>query len=139
MVDLTDLALARGTLGIFSRLVRAYSVGTNATGDLVIAGIGLDTNSPANTRAFLVTAGLSNAPVLFPPKVTISAPCPAEFMFSFLTFPGSNVMYYLEYTTNLAPPIAWTTIAATPGSGTMANLYDLNSSGQQRLYRIRVQ
>ena len=55
VTDLTDLALAKGAMGIFSRLARAYSVGTDGTGSLVIAGMGLDTNSPAKTRAFLMT------------------------------------------------------------------------------------
>ena len=55
VTDLTDLALAKGAMGIFSRLARAYSVGTDGTGNLVIAGMGLDTNSPAKTRAFLMT------------------------------------------------------------------------------------
>ena len=139
VMDLTDLALAKGALGVFSRLTRAYSVGTNASGDLVIAGLGLDTNSPAKPRAFVATAGLSKAPILSRPIVTISAPYPAEFMFSFLTSPGANVTYYLEYTSSLTPPVVWTTIASTPGSGAPANLYDLNPSGRQRFYRIRVQ
>jgi hypothetical protein len=140
VTDLTDMALAKGALGIFSRLARAYSVGTNGTGNLVIAGMGLDTNSPAKTRAFLMTVGPSNAPVVVPrPTVTISVPYPAEFKFSFLTSTNASLTYYLEYATNLAPPLAWTTIASTPGSGTVANLFDLNPSGAQRFYRIRVQ
>ncbi len=63
VADLTDLAMAKGAMGIFSRLVRAYSVGTNATGDLVVVGVGLDTNSPANLRAFVTTLAPSNATV----------------------------------------------------------------------------
>jgi len=55
VVDLTDVAGANGALNGFARLSRAYSVGTNAAGALVIAGAGLDTSSPANTRAFLMT------------------------------------------------------------------------------------
>ena len=106
----------------------------------MIAGMGLDTNSPANTRAFLMTVGSSNAPVVVPrPTVTISVPYPAEFQFSFLTSTNGNLTYYLEYATNLIPPVSWTTIGSTPGSGTVANLFDLNPSGAQRFYRIRVQ
>ena len=139
VTDLTDLALAKGALGIFSRLGRAYSVGTNGSGNLVIAGMGLDTNSPANTRAFLVTIGASSAVVVPRPTVTISVPSPAEFKFSFLTSTNGNRTYYLEYTTNLTPPLAWTTISSTPGSGAAASLFDLNPSGAQRFYRLRVQ
>jgi hypothetical protein len=138
VADLTDLALAKGVMGTFSRLTRAYSVGMNAAGELVITGTGLDTNSPARLRGFVLTAGLSNAPVLARPVVAISAPYPAELMFSFLTYPGSNVIYYLEYTTNLTPPVTWTTIGSTPGSGTLANVFDLNPTDRQRFYRVRV-
>ena len=140
VTDLTDVALAKGAMGIFSRLARAYSVGTNGAGNLVIAGMGLDTNSPANPRAFLMSVGLSNAPVVVPrPTVTISVPYPAEFSFSFLTSTNGNRTYYLEYTTNLTAAVGWTTIGSTPGSGTVATLFDLNPSGAQRFYRIRVQ
>ena len=73
------------------------------------------------------------------PTVTISVPYPAEFKFSFLTSTNASLTYYLEYTTNLAAPIGWTTIGSTPGSGTTASLFDLNPSGAQRFYRIRAQ
>ena len=96
VVDLTDLALAKGALGIFSRLARAYSVGTNGTGNLVVAGMGLDTNSPANTRAFLMTVGPLSAAVVSRPAVTISIPYPAEFKFSFLTSTNASLTYYLD-------------------------------------------
>jgi hypothetical protein len=139
VVDLTDLALAKGAMGMFSRLVRAYSVGTNVAGELVVAGVGLDTNSPANPRGFVATLAASNAAGPAQPRVTISAPYPAQYMFSFPTLPDADVTYYLEYATHLAPTAVWTPIASCPGSGTIANLFDLNPSGQRRFYRIRVQ
>ncbi len=114
VMDLTDLAQANGALGIFSRLARAYSVGTNGAGNLVIAGSGWDTNSPANTRAFVMTVASLNPAALIRPKVTMSAPYPAEFMFSFLTVPDTNVIYYLEFKTNLALSGGWTAIASIP-------------------------
>jgi hypothetical protein len=138
-VDLTDLALANGGPDIFSRLVRAYSVGTNAAGDLVIAGAGLDTNSPANLRAFVMTIALSRAPVVPPPLVTMSGSYPDVFTFTFPTFADPNLMYYLEYTTNLARPTAWTTIASARGTGALTSLSDLYPPDPQRFYRIRVQ
>ena len=80
VVDLTDVAAANGLLNGFARLSRAYSVGTNAAGALVIAGAGVDTNNPARTRAFLMTVSPPIAPIAFPPTVTISG----------ATLPGSR-------------------------------------------------
>ncbi len=138
VVDLTDLALARGKLAGFSRLTRACSVGTNTAGNLVVVGSGLDTNSPAKSRAFAMTVGFSSVPIVPRPHVTISAPFPAQYMFSFQTATNAGITYYLEYTTNLTPPVAWTTIASTPGNGALANLFDLNPMGQRRFYRVAV-
>jgi hypothetical protein len=90
-------------------------------------------------RAFLATVASYNPLTISRPTVSVSAPYPAEFMFSFLTTSNSSVTYYLEYSTNLASPMEWTTIGSTPGVGAAANLFDLNPSGQRRFYRVRVQ
>jgi hypothetical protein len=139
MVDLTDLAQANGALGLFSRLTRAYSIGTNNPGELVIAGAGLDHSTPANTRAFVITVDSPNGLTVPRPVVAISTPYPAEFQFTFPTVANSGLGYYLEYTTTLGPQAIWTPLTSTPGTGTNADLFDLNPSGQQRFYRIRVQ
>ena len=86
-----------------------FSVGSSAAGALVITGVGLDTNSPARSRAFLMTVTLPSSPVVPPPTVTISGAYPAGFTFSFLTVADGSVMYYLECTTNLPPLEAWET------------------------------
>jgi len=139
VTDLTDLAVAGGNLNIFNRLTRAYSVGTNGAGSLVIAGVGLDTNSPARTRAFVMTVALSNAPVVVRPTVTIAGSYPAGLLFSFMTVASASVTYYLEYVTNLTGVMTWNTITSTPGTGATATLPDPNPSDAQRFYRIRVQ
>lgn len=58
ITDLTDLASAEGILGGFSRLSRAYSVGQEADGDLVIAGVGSWSPdggvTPYSARAFVM-------------------------------------------------------------------------------------
>jgi hypothetical protein len=139
VVDLTDLVLANGGPNIFSRLTRAYSVGTNATGDLVITGVGLDTNSPANPRAFVMAIALSAAPVISSPRLGLSGSHAAGLHFTFPTFADTNVMYYLEYTTNLTPPVAWTPIATAPGTGGLTSLADDDAPDPRRFYRLRVQ
>ena len=139
VTDLTDLAVAGGNMNIFSRLTRAYSVGTNSAGSLVIAGVGLDTNSPARSRAFVMTVATSNAPVMVGPRVTITGSYPAGFLFSFPTVASPSMTYYLEYATNLVGTMTWNTIASAPGTGAVASLTDPNPSNQQRYYRIRIQ
>ncbi len=139
VVDLTDVAGANGALNGFARLSRAYSVGTNAAGALVIAGAGLDTSTPANPRAFLMTVSPPIAPIGFPPIVTAFGPSADRFTCSFLSLANPGIMYYLDCTTNLAPPWAWTPISSTPGIGGMTSLSDPNPPGQQRYYRIRIQ
>jgi hypothetical protein len=139
IVDLTDVAAANGILNGFSRLSRAYSVGTNAAGALVIAGVGRDINSPANTRAFLMTVSPPIAPIAFPPTVRISGLYPAGFTCSFLSLANPSITCYLEYTTNLTPFATWTTIASTPSTGGMTSLSDPNPPDRQRFYRIRIQ
>ena len=139
VIDLTHLAVSAGKLNIFSRLARAYSIGINPTGTLVITGMGLDTNSPANLRAFVMTVAALQAPVVPRPTVALLGSYPAGFTLSFQTVANPGLTYYLEYTTNLAPPVAWTTIVSTPGTGSIANLLDPNPPDSQRFYRVRIQ
>jgi hypothetical protein len=139
VTDLTELAVTGGSAGMFSRLARAYSIATNAAGNLVITGLGLDTNNPARTRAFLMTVSKPAAPAIPPPTLTISGSYPGGFTLSFSTVAEGNVMYYLECTTNVPPLTGWTAIASTPGTGASAGLSDPNPPDRQRFYRIRVQ
>ena len=139
VVDLTDVAAANGILNGFARLLRAYSIGTNAAGALVIAGTGLDTNPPANTRAFLMTVSPPIAPIAFPPVVTISNLYPAGIKCSFLSLANPGIICYLERTASLAPVSSWSTVASTPSTGSIVSLSDPNPSGQPQFYRIRIQ
>ena len=139
VVDLTDVAAANGILNGFARLLRAYSIGTNAAGALVIAGTGLDTNSPANTRAFLMTVSPPVAPIAFPPVVTISNLYPTGIKCSFLSLANPGIICYLERTASLAPVSNWSTVASTPSTGSIVSLSDPNPSGEPQFYRIRIQ
>jgi len=139
VTDLTDLALAHGASGIFARLARGHSIATNTAGNLVITGVGLDTNSPANTRAFVMSL-LRPAPLVIPrPTVSITGLHPTGYNFSFLSVAHPGVMYYLEYSTNLPPLTGWTAIGAAPGNGGMTSIDDPSPSDSRRFYRIRVQ
>jgi hypothetical protein len=133
------VAAANGILDGFSCLSRAYGVGTNAAGALVIVGAGVDTNSPPKRHVFLTTASSPIAPIALPPTVTISGRYPDGFACSFLSLANPSIMCYLEYMTSLAPASAWTAIASAPGTGGLTRLSDSNPSGLPCFYRIRVQ
>jgi hypothetical protein len=139
VVDLTEIASANGILTGFARLSRAYSVGTDNTGALVIAGAGVDTGSPTHTRGFVMTVSPPIAPIAFPPTITSVGLSPSGFACSFLSLANPNITYYLEYTTDLTPPASWTAVASTPGTGAQTVLSDPNPPGTQGFYRVRIQ
>ena len=121
--------------------MKAYSVGTNAAGDLVITGYGVDA-STGNSRAFLMTVPKSIAAVGFPLqsppqiKVVISGAWPAGFT---LSFPGVfGTTNYVECTTNLAPPATWTQISSNVGTGATISVPDSSPPDPQRFYRVRI-
>jgi hypothetical protein len=68
--DLSDLAMANTAGDIFVRLTRAFSVGTNGAGVLVIAGVGAD-NSLVK-RAFVMTLPQWVAAIQFPISQTVN-------------------------------------------------------------------
>jgi hypothetical protein len=139
IVDLTDVAAASGILGTFSSLSRAYAVSTNAAGDLVVAGVGSDTNTLPIPRAFLMTLRPPLGSMSFPPSPTISGSHSEGFTLAFMGASGTNITYYLESTTNLTQSSSWITIGSTPGTGSLTTLSDPNPGDRQRFYRIRVQ
>ncbi len=144
VVDLTQLAAQSGNLDVFLFLNRAYGVATNAAGNIVITGIGPDTNSPSNTRAFVMTITPPIAPIGFPPTVTISGSYPAGFSFSFLSVTGAlattTISNFLVYSTGVTNPLSsWTIITGEQSTGGTITLSDPNPPDVQRFYRILMQ
>ena len=139
VTDLTALAVAyhAGVPDLFSSLTKAYSVGTNVTGDLVITGIGVETGT-GNTRAFLMTVPKSMAAVgfSFAPKLTYSGSYPAGLTLSFYGEPG--ISYHIDYTTDFSPASTWNEISNGAGSGIVIDVTDATPSDQQRFYRVRI-
>ncbi len=124
ITDLTDLAKARGILGSFTNLSRAYSIGTDSYGQKVIAGMGVDATN--NTRAFVMSV---------PPAVKITT-TPQKYTFTIQSVTGRT--YYLEFTPNVVPT-SWSTLGSTPGTGNPVTLTDLNPTSPRRFYRVRIQ
>jgi len=134
VLDLTELATLHGVLGNFIRLHRPFSIGTSASGDKVITGIGVwspDGGSTFNTRAFVMTVPM---PIRTP--LTISNSSPAGFTLSYLGL--GNATNVLEYTTNLNLPHTWTPID-TNTSGSIVTVLDPAPTDVQRFYRVVTQ
>ena len=127
VTDLTDLAAANGILGQFTRLSRAYSVVLDPYGQKIVVGVGADTNSPANVRAFALS---------IPPTVSIST-SPAKYTLSIQSITGRT--YSLEYTTTLTPPHSWTPLNSKPGTGGLISFTDPNPADPRRFYHIKIQ
>ena len=135
--DLTEVAARSSGTGIFLRLARAYTMGTNNDGTLVIAGTGIATNG--STRAFVmtVTPPTPSTTLIPQPVVAITHSQVPSLLFSFATVNDAAVMYHLETKSDLAAP-DWITIASTPGSGGVALLEDADAKSGRGFYRVRV-
>jgi hypothetical protein len=135
--DLTALASANGILGNFTNLTYAYSIGTNATGKLVVVGKGYyseDNGVTVTVRGFVMTVP-SQVPFVRPP-VAIST-TPQKYTFTVPSVTGKT--YSLEFSTVLPAP-SWTTIGASvPGTGSPLTFTDLNPADPRRFYRIKIQ
>ncbi len=94
ILDLSDLAAANGGLDIFGgNLRRAYSVGTNAAGELIITGRGYSP-SDANWRAFVMTVPKWVAAIQFPISQSVGYGSNATFS---LRTNGTDSLSYQWY------------------------------------------
>jgi hypothetical protein len=145
VLDLTDFATAQGILGNFTLLNRAYNVGENAGGNIVITGIGGDAGG--FTRAFVLTVPKPlSAYSVWPATLSISN-TPTKYTFRFNSIASSPndpapLTNYFEYTPALsnAPDLStWTALVATQCVQGLTTLVDPNPPDQTRFYRIRTQ
>jgi hypothetical protein len=133
VIDLTEAATTAGIMGDFTNLSRAYSIGTNAAGQKVVAGIGQDSTN--NTRAFVLSFTPSFAPT--PTRVT---------SFNIAKGPGSNLTlsysggtgsrFVLVQSSSITAPLSgWARVktnTSTPGSFTITP-----GSDPREFYKIK--
>ena len=132
VTDLTDLAQANGILGEFTRLSRAYSIGTNTLGEKVVVGVGVDTNSPANTRAFVMKF-TAIPPALAPARITSILPGSGVCTINYTGGAGSQFVI-LGSSLVSAPMSGWTRIATNyTGSGSFV----VGTGGSPKFWRIK--
>ena len=76
-------------------------------------------------------------PLPLPAALAAISPAPAAGGFQFSIQPAASQTTFVQATTNLADPNAWTTIATNPPSGTSFNFADTNASQfPTRYYRV---
>ena len=142
VTDLNQLAAdyGLGVPNVFASLTRGYAVATNAVGDIVITGHGVEAGTAA-TRAFLMTIPKTLAAAGYvSPKLTMTGTYPGPLTFTY--YGGLNTTTYLEYTSNLNPPVTWTVLdTQINGSATAVVQYtstDPTPGPGPRFYRLRV-
>ena len=77
------------------------------------------------------------APSDIPRTLKLTGSYPAGFTITLQSTPGTTV--YLERTSNLNAPVAWTPVTSTPGTGAAVSLLNTSLDLHQRFYHVRVQ
>jgi hypothetical protein len=134
VVDLTERAAAEGILGDFTVLYRAFSVGTNSTGNPVITGVGTynDGSGPVN-RAFVMVVGTPR-PVI----TSITGVGTASVTVHYAnTVPGKN--YTLQYNTDLNYPASWSSAGTKKATGSNDVQTQNGVTSGPRYYRVQCQ
>jgi hypothetical protein len=142
ITDLNQLAAdyGLGVPNVFSCLERGYAVATNAAGDIVITGRGVEAGT-GQYRAFIMTIPPSIAAAGYvSPKLTMTGTYPGPLTFTY--FGALNTTTYLEYTSDLTPTPTWTILDTQQNlSGTTVVQYtstDITPDPNLRFYRLRV-
>ena len=143
-MDLTQFAADQGlgVPGVFTCLERAYAVGINAAGDIVITGRGVDA-ATGEYRAFIMTIPPSIAAAGYvSPKLTMTGTYPGPLTFTY--YGGLNTTTYLEYTSDLINPTPTWTVLDIQANGSTTSVFQFTSTDSTpdpgpRFYRLRVE
>jgi len=138
VTDLTDLATSEGILGGFTVLTRAYSIGVDGSGNLVITGWGSYFDGAATyKRGFVMTISSGTAPAPQPIITSTTGAGTGSVTVNYTnTVAGTN--YTLQYNTNLNTG-NWYDVGTAPAGGTSASQTDATAipGERQRYYRVR--
>lgn len=105
---------------------------TNA-GDYTVTFTAFNTDTPAGVATNLQFHVLPiNQPV-----VTAGWATGTNFQFQFTGQADAN--YWVQYATNLAPPITWLTLTSLTGTGGVVQISDTAVTNAARFYRVRAQ
>jgi len=105
---------------------------TNA-GDYTVTFTAFNTDNPAGVSTNLLIHVLP----LDMPALVINAVSGTNFQIQFSSQNGAS--NFLEYTTNLNPPITWLTLKSLISTGGVAQITDTAATNAARFYRVRVQ
>jgi hypothetical protein len=103
---------------------------TNA-GDYTVTFTAFNTDNPAGVSTNLVVHVIPWTP----PVLSFGGLSGTNFT---LNFPGQpGVIYIVEQTTNLAPPVVWRTVATLSSTGDLVQVTDTKATNAARFYRVR--
>jgi hypothetical protein len=101
-------------------------------GDYTLTFIAYNTDNPGGVSSNL----LLHLVLATPPTLSLIRGTGTTFSVS---FPAQlNVVYYLDETTNLTPPIVWRNVIGTIATSNVVQLTDSHATDPARFYRVRV-
>ena len=103
-------------------------------GDYTVSFTAFNADHPGGVSTNLVVHVL---PLESPALTTVPLTASMEFWLSFTSQPGAN--YWIEYATNLSPPVTWLPLQAIIGTGDLVQANDAQITNAARFYRIRAQ
>jgi hypothetical protein len=110
-----------------------YSHSWSNPGDYTVTFTGYNADYPAGVS----TNTLVHVIPLVPPSLTQAALSGTTFNLSFPGQPG--VTYVVEETTNLTPPVTWTSVITITSTGQVMQVTDTKATNTARFYRARTQ
>lgn len=112
-------------------LLRLSHVWTNAGDyDVTLTAYNMDHPDGVSADLSIQVAQLSW------PEISTSTKSGSDFTLSFPGQPG--VRYYIEQTTNLMPPVVWSTIKNLPSTGQIMQFTHTAATNEMQFYRVRV-
>jgi hypothetical protein len=132
-ISITGPVLASGTYKIISKGGFGSVAGTAPSTVTVFGGAGTSSLSISNNELYLTVLATPNAPVILPPYVNGLN----QLVLAVPTQLGFN--YLLLSTTNLNPPVVWTTNSTTAGTGgNITNTVPVGSVPPNQFFRYQV-
>jgi len=103
-------------------------------GDYLVTFTAFNTDNPVGVSG---TSVIHVDPIFAPTLSAASLASGTNFQFQFGGQPGAN--YWVEYATNLSPPITWLTLKSLTSTGGVEQIVDAKATNTARFYRVRAQ
>jgi hypothetical protein len=102
-------------------------------GDYTVTFAAFNTDHPEGVATNFVVQVVP----LIPPAISVGGMNGSSFSLNF--FAQQFVIYAVEQTTNLTPPIAWSSVTTISGNDQTVQVTDASATNMMRFYRVRTQ